>query len=116
VSSSLKYNDFIVFYHHYSNDNSVGSLLKRHLARPIASYEKLADRIDRNIKHTDKMLTEKYNMTAAPSKMLKAISDSMKLEKYDQEETVFSMLGAETILENKITSEDAEWVNPAGKN
>ena len=112
----LKYNNFIVFYQHHVNDKAVSSLLKKHLARPIAYYEKLADRIDRNIKFTDKTLTEKYNMTAAPSKMLEAISDSMKIEKNSQEEAVFSMLGAETMVENKITSEDAEWVNPAGKN
>jgi len=116
VASLIKYNDFIIFYRHHENDISVGSLLKRHLARPIANYENLVARIDGNIKLADKILGEKYTMTAAPSKMLEAISASMKIEKNSQEEVVLSMLGAEPKFENKITSEDAEWVNPAGKN
>jgi len=112
----LKYNNFIIFYRRYETDPSVSSLLKRHLARPIAHYEKLAARIDGNIKLTEKKLTEDYNMAASNSEMLEAIRDSMKIEKDSQEEAVFSMIGAAAMVGNRVSSEDAEWVNPAGKN
>jgi len=112
----LKYNDFIIFYRQHENDTAVGSLLKKHLAKPIVNYEILAVRIDGYISFTEKTLAEKYGTNAAPSKMLEAMSNSMKIEKDSQKDMIFRMMGANKMVENKITSEDAEWFNPIGKN
>jgi len=90
--------------------------LKKHLAKPIASYDILAVRINGYISFTEKTLAEKYDTTAAPSKMLEVMSNSMKIEKNSQEDIIFRMVGANKMVENKITSEDAEWFNPIGKN